>query len=247
MTSSTDLVQDSVRTPVEADGTKPEVVLPAADQGTGGETLGEGDAGTTSRPWMAQLPDDLKVNAELAKHATLGDYVKSTLAAKPDGKEGEVETPPAQKEPVKYTFEKSLDADSDPFGTITGSLRETLEGSGVPEDVAVKVIDSLMGAQASSMKQLVETGKDWCEGQLKKTWGSEYKEKRAAMTRAYVALVEPGSELAAALDRTGASINPAVAELLSRIGSSIGEDGALPSNRSGGAGGKSRVPVTYPE
>jgi len=217
---------------------------PAGNQSTGGTTP-EGGQGTTNPSWMAQLPSDLKTDPDLAKYATLGEFVKSTKG-KSDGNkapDGEAK----KTEPVKYRFEKSLGEESDPFGLITGSLKETLEASQVSEEVALKVIDALDKAQKGSTTQLVEKGKTWCEAQLKKSWGDQYEANRKAMTRAYVSLVGQGTDLAAALDRTGASINPAVAELLSRIGKSIKEDGSVPSNRTGGTGRNPRVPVHYPD
>lgn len=223
---------------------------PAGNQSTGGTTP-EGGQGTANPSWMAQLPSDLKEDPEvmaiLANSPTIGDYVRATIKReKSDGNkapDGEAK----KTEPVKYRFEKSLGEEADPFGLITGSLKETLEASQVSEEVALKVIEALDKAQKGSTTQLVEKGKTWCEAQLKKSWGDQYEANRKAMTRAYVAMVGQGTDLAAALDRTGASINPAVAELLSRIGKSIKEDGSVPSNQTGGTGRNPKVPVHYPD
>ena len=92
--------------------------------------------------------------------------------------------------------------------------------------VAEKIFDTLSEGHKGTMSDLLTKGKDWCEAQLKKSWGDQYEAKRKAMTRAYIALVQSDKDLAGALDRTGASINPAVAELLSRVGESIKEDGS---------------------
>jgi len=219
---------------------------PEGDQSTG-DTTQKGERGTTSPAWMAQLPNDLKNEADLQQYATLADFVRSTKQAKSDGSE-EAEGDTKETEPITYEeFEKSLDADSDPFGVISESLKTTLEASSVPKEVAEKVFDAISEAQNGSMKQLVEKGKDWCEAQLKKSWADQYDAKRKAMSRAYVALVQPDSDLAKALDRTGASINPAVAELLARIGESIEEDGSIGSNTTGSKGRNPRVPVRYPD
>jgi hypothetical protein len=219
--------------------------LPDGTQSTGNTQ--KGDTGTTSPAWMAQLPNDLKDEADLQQYATLADFVRSTKQAKTDGSEG-TEGDTKETEPITYEeFEKSLDADSDPFGVISESLKTTLESSSVPKEVAEKVFDAISKAQNGSMQQLVERGKDWCEAQLKKSWADQYDAKRKAMSRAYIALVQSDKNLADALDRTGASINPAVAELLSRIGESIEEDGSIGSNTTGSNGRNPRVPVNYPD
>lgn len=219
---------------------------PEGNQSTG-EITQKGEEGTTSPAWMAQLPNDLKNESDLQRYASLADFVRSTRQTKPDGSEdGEGTT--KETEPVVYDkFEKSLDADSDPFGVISESLKTTMEASSVPKEVAEKVFDALSEAQNGSMQQLVEKGKDWCEAQLKKSWADQYDSKRKAMSRAYIALVQSDKDLANALDRTGASINPAVAELLSRIGESIEEDGSIGSNATGSKGRNPRVPVNYPD
>lgn len=212
-----------------------------------GKTPPVGGEGSTSPGWMAQLPNDLKNLDDLKQFATLGEYVHHVRNGGANGSGGE-QTPSAN-EPVKYeNFEKNLGDENDPFGTVGEALKGILESSGVAKEVAEQVFDTLGGAQASAAKELVEKGKDWCEANLKKAWGTEYEAKRRAMSRAYLALVEGDKELASALDRTGASINPAVAELLSRVGASIREDGSMPSNLSGGKPGRDpRVPVNYPD
>lgn len=219
---------------------------PEGTQSTGESTLG-GVTGTASPAWMAQLPNDLKNEADLQQYATLADFVRSTRG-KTDGSEGS-ESDTKGTQPVKYEkFEKGLDADSDPFGMITESLKGMLEESGVSQAVAEKVFDTLSEAHKGTMNDLITKGKDWCEAQLKKSWGDQYETKRKAMTRAYIALVQSDKDLAGALDRTGASINPAVAELLSRVGESIKEDGSFPSNSTtSGDGRNPRVPVRYPD
>ncbi|MGE0075336.1 MAG: hypothetical protein AB7S52_08925 [Sphaerochaetaceae bacterium] len=232
----------------DADGMENrETVLPADNQSNGEAILEDGKAATYS--WIAQVPADLKADPRvleiLNKSPTIGDYVRATLDL--DGSEGQGEGTKGN-EPVKYdNFEKSLDADSDPFGVISDSLKTTLESSNVPKEVAEKVFDALSVAQNGSMRQLVDKGKDWCEAQLRKSWADQYETKRKAMSRAYIALVQSDKELASALDRTGASINPAVAELLARIGQSIEEDGSVGSNATGSKGRDPKVPVRYPD
>jgi len=59
---------------------------PEGTQSTGESTLG-GVKGTASPAWMAQLPNDLKNEADLQQYATLADFVRSTRG-KTDGSEG---------------------------------------------------------------------------------------------------------------------------------------------------------------
>lgn len=247
-------ITDGTNTVVEPDVTGAPVTDGTEQQGLGqpeevqstGEVVDK-DKGTTSPSWMAQLPNDLKNESDLQQYATLADFVRSTREAKTDGSESKEPTT-EEIVPTKYeNFEKSLEADTDPFGVVSDSLKTTLEDSGVSKEVAEKVFDSLTEANNGSIQQLLEKGKDWCEATLKKSWGDQYETKRKAMSRAYVALVEPDADLAKELDRSGASINPAVAELLSRIGQSIEEDGTITSNRSGTNARDPKVPVRYPD
>ena len=234
-----------------ADGKGGDNTLPEGSQSDGKDTQ-KSDKGSAEPAWLAQVPSDLKADPEVLKllrdSPTIGDYIKATLKVNDDGSKKTGEEAKGN-EPVFYEeFEKKLDSDADPFGVISDSLKEVLQGSNIPKDVAEKVFDSLSESQNKSTTQLIEKGKDWCEAQLKKNWGDDYDSKRKAMTRAYVSLVKPESDLAKALDKTGASINPAVAELLSRIGESIKEDGSVGSNQSGGGTGRdSKVPVHYPD
>lgn len=220
---------------------------PEGTQSTGENTL-EGGKGTTRPAWMAQLPSDLKDDAELQGFATLGDFVRGMKQQNSDGNKDVDSQSDQETEPVKYEdFAKRLDEENDPFGVVSETLKTSLETLRLPKEDAEKVFDALQQAQTDSVTQLVEKGKDWCEAQLKKTWGKDYAENRRAMTRAYVALVQGDEKLSQLLDNTGASINPAVAELLSRVGKSIAEDGSIPSNLTGGKGRNPRVPVNYPD
>jgi hypothetical protein len=227
---------------------------PEGTQSTGDSTQKGGNGSTKPYgSWIAQLPSDLKEDEEvmeiLKDSPTIGDYVRKTLSKQDGSKAKEADQKNGHEtEPVKYeNFEKSLDADSDPFGVISESLKTTLEESGVSQEAAEKIFDAVAKSQDGSMRQLIEKGKDWCEAQLKKSWGDQYETKRKAMSRAYIALVQSDEALANALDRTGASINPAVAELLSRIGESIAEDGSISSNSTRTNGRNPRVPVHYPD
>ena len=180
-------VEPEVKGAPETDGKEQQGLgQPEGTQSTGENTL-EGVKGTASPAWMAQLPNDLKNEADLQQYATLADYVRSTMG-KTDGSEGS-ESDAKGTQPVKYEkFEKGLDPDSDPFGMITESLKGMLEESGVSQAVAEKVFDTLSEAHKGTMSELITKGKDWCEAQLKKSWGDQY-EERKAMTRAY-ALVQ---------------------------------------------------------
>lgn len=223
---------------VENDGT----------QQSGGkpESVQNGDAGVAGNgstkaihPWMAQLPDDLKTDPELGDYKSLAGYVRA-MKGKADGneeEEGETE--------LQYNFEKTIAEDSDPFGEVTKELKDYLRQSKVPEDVAEGLFDKLNDAESKSAKKLIEKGGKWVEEKLKKEWGDDYEKKRKDMTRAYKTLVEPGSDLARGLDRTGASINPFVAEIFSRIGENIKEDGNISSNQTGGGKPAGGVPVDY--
>jgi len=249
--SDSTLTEPDVTLAGGADGKGGENTLPEENQ-SGGTDTQKSEKGFTEPAWLAQVPSDLKKDPEVLKRLmdspTIGDYIKATLKGKEEGSKEPGEEAKGNEPIVYEEFVKKLDADADPFGVISDSLKEILQGSNVPKDVAEKVFDSLTESQNKSTTQLLETGKDWCEAQLKKNWGDEYDSKRKSMTRAYVSLVKPESELAKALDKTGASINPAVAELLSRIGESIKEDGSVGSNQSsGGTGRNPNVPVHYPD
>ena len=200
--------------------------------------------------WLDQMPKDLKADKELmkllSKNPTIGDYVRASYQK--DGKPGEVETVEG-KEPVQYEdFVKSLGVESDPFGLVGETLKTKLSNLGVTKEKAEEIFDSISEANQKTMKDFVEKGIPWCEGQLKDKWKDNYDPNHKAMNRATKALYEAHPELAEQLDRTGASINPAVAEAFAFFGYSIKEDGSVGSNLSGGGSGRSvKVPVIYPD
>ena len=227
----------------ETDGTDQKVAEPEGTQEKGKE--GVVDSEVSIPAWMAQNKGDLKTNEELAKHKTVDELSRAYLemlkgnSSEPKAKAEEAEKP-------KYEFEKTLDADSDPFGEISNTMKSFLEESKVPPDVAEKLFDKVNEAYGASRKQLLEKGDKWCEKRLKETWGDEFDTKKKAVNRAYVALVKERPELAKGLDNTGASINPFVAEVFALIGQNLREDGSFASNQTGAAkrnpGG---VPIDY--
>ncbi|NBK22878.1 MAG: hypothetical protein EOM68_12710, partial [Spirochaetia bacterium] len=91
---------------------------PEGTQSTGESTLG-GVKGTASPAWMAQLPSDLKDDAELQGFATLGDFVRGMKQQNSDGNKDVDSQSDQETEPVKYEdFAKRLDEENDPFGVV---------------------------------------------------------------------------------------------------------------------------------
>lgn len=220
-------------------------------QAQNGESGVAGEAEPTPK-WIEQVSKDLKndpnVYEELKKHPTITDYVKAQQEKTQQGKEsGSGEPAGGEKQPSNYDdFTKTLAEEYDPYGLLSGTLKEQLAQAGVPKDKAEAVYDTLNTASEETLRQMLDKGGKRCEEVLKERWGDQYEEKKAAMTRAYKALaVEPGSDLGRGLDRTGASINPYVAEVFSAIGENIKEDGTIHSSKTGGGKPAGAIPIDY--
>lgn len=201
--------------------------------------------------WLAQLPKDLKGDAKtielLSKSQTIGDYVRATLQNQPGNLEP---NEPKVDEPMVYddSFVSKLSDESDPFGLMTKSLKDTLQKNKVPAEGAKEVFETLAAAQQASQKDFMEKGIPWCENELKKFWGNDYENQRKAVTRGTLALQQFDPTLISDLDKTGATITPAVARVIAIIGNNVKEDGSIGSNNSRGNGGTNRdVPIKYPK
>ena len=222
----------------------------AADGSDGQKGQPDGDnAGTkgaaASPAWMSQLPADLKGNEQLSQYATMGDAIKALMAA------GEKKDEPAKKdnaEPVKYeNFAKKFETDDDPLGDIGAGLVEHLQKKGVSQSEAEELFDSLSATFKTAKGNMLTKGKELCEKAVKAQWGNEYDAKRALMAKGYQALGDSDGSLQKALDQSGASLAPAVWELLSRVGQLVSEDDGTPFRGTGAAGKQNPdgVPVDY--
>lgn len=211
-----------------------------------------GSNSTQQPSWLAQLPKDLKEDEEtiklLSESKTIGDYVKSTLQ-KQKGTEEEGSKKEEDK-PMVYgdTFDSKIPEHNDPFGILTNTLKDTLQKNKVSPEVAKEVFKTLTESQETSNKTFLEQGKTWCESELKKIWKDDYNAQRKAVTRGTLALQKFDPELLGELDKTGASITPAVARVIAIIGNNVKEDGSIGSNETRGKHQRdSRVPVVYPK
>lgn len=219
----------------------PETVVDGSGAGVIPEANGSGSAGSTPA-WMAQLPNDLKGNEGLAQYKTLGDAIKGLMENKT-----EVKTEETKKEPVKYeNFGRKFDTNVDPFGDFANGMVDYLQTKGVNQADAEELFDSIGKTYADAQKKMLEKGKEYCEKAVKAQWGNEYESKRNLMIRGYQSLGDADGSLQKALDESGASLVPAVWELLSRVGSMVSEDSGSPVR--GTAGGKALpdgVPIDY--
>ena len=199
-------------------------------------------AKVTAPAWMAQLPGDLKTNEQLSRYATLGDAIKSLMEG---NKQQEEPKQPEKAEPVKYeNFAAKFSPEDDPLGDLGTGVTEYLQGKGIPQKDAEDLVTALSGVMATAKESMISKGRELCEKAVRAEWGNDYDSKKALMARGYQALGDTDGSLQKALDACGASLTPAVWELLSRVGQLVSEDQGSPysgrgSGRSGG------VPVDY--
>ncbi|MPM92906.1 hypothetical protein SDC9_140042 [bioreactor metagenome] len=237
--------QQNVQTPAGTDPNSTPGNLPNGEQTNATPETKQ----TTAQKWMAQLPDELKGNENLAKYSSLGEALKGLLdGSKPntnEGGEGSQETPPE----IDYKFTKSFVEGADADGSLSKKLTETLKSLKLSQDQAEPIFNALVEYQNSNIESFYTKGKDMCEKALKQEWGDEYDGKYASMKRAYDQLVPKDSEIDKGLKLTGAHNNPFVAQLLAEIGESINEH--TPPGRSSVGSQKtsgflSRENETYP-
>ena len=232
----------------------PEAVVDS--DGTGAAKMDEAPAAAEVKTpaWMAQLPKEMRNDPELAKYRTMGDAFKD-LKAKAEGKgaepveaapEGEQETE-TKTVPTEYSnFAKRLSDGNDPMGVYTDSMVEGLQGMGIPQSQAEAIIELMDKAQNTATERFVSEGKKLTEQILQRQWGKDYQSKRALMAKGYMALGDADGSLQKALDSQGASLSPAVWELISRVGGLVSEDRAVASVKGAAAQAKDPdMPVTY--
>lgn len=224
-------------------------------QGTGAAENSEADKPQMQTPaWMAQLPKEMRNDPELAKYRTMGDAFKD-LKARAEGNEGKpvAESSEGKQEagegsvPVNYNnFAKRLSEGNDPLGDYTDSMIEGMQGLGIPQDKAEAIMELVDKSQNKATEHYVQEGKKFTETILQKQWGKDYQSKRALMAKGYMALGDSDGSLQKALDEQGASLSPAVWELVSRVGSLVAEDKAVTSDKGKQAEQKNPdVPVVY--
>lgn len=225
----------------------PEGVPAGTTDGSVGANAPESENGTGSAAptpaWMAQLPNDLKDNEGLAQYKTLGDAIKGLMGNKTEPAKQET-----KKEPAKFeNFSKKFDTSVDPFGNLSEMTVKYMEGKGMSQEEAEEFFDAMSDNYKVAQKEMIEKGREYCEKAVKAQWGNEYESKRNLMSKGYQALGDTDGSLQKALDESGASLAPAVWELLSRIGALVSEDNGSPVRGTGGAGKKlpDGVPIDY--
>lgn len=225
---------------LESQGTKgtdgQEVKLDSGDQIGDSSVEGKGPANGTG--WTTSLPKELRGLIDTGKYPTLAAYVQahangSGKEEKPGQEEDEnKETGSSETETDYSGFTAKFADDFDPFGYGTEALVGVLKECNVPLETARKVFDVIEQSRVRSTSQLLEKGKEYCDSQCKEMWGTDYDANRNAMTRGVVALVGDDQVMKEMLDATGASINPAVAELFKRVGLLLKEGTPARSNGS---------------
>ena len=236
-----------------------------SEAGTGAAKEQNADEATEqvkTRPWMAQLPKEQRNDPELAKYRTMGEGFKDLQnqvrqlneelgrlkgEAQTDLKDNGEQPQEGKEVPIKYNdFAVRLSEGNDPMGVYTDSMVEGLEGLGIPQDKAEARIGLMDKAQNTATERFVNEGKKLTETILQRQWGKDYQSKRALMAKGYMALGDGDGSLQKALDEQGASLSPAVWEVLSRVGNLVSEDKAVGSDKGRQAVAKDPdVPVTY--
>lgn len=207
--------------------------------------------GQQSPAWMAQLPKDLRSDPELARHRTMGEaikYLKEKAEGKTseEGNAGQTDAKSQEKVPVKYeNFAKKLNESNDPFGTVTESIVAELQRQGLDQASAESIVEKLDGAFTDGTSKLVQEGVKHTEAVMHRMWGRDYDTRRRDMAKGYAALDDVDGSLQKRLDAEGASLSPAVWELISRVGRLVSEDSAASSRAGQSKARDPEVPVEY--
>lgn len=247
----------------------PEMGKAVEQAGTAPAVSGEGEAPATEEgntvatavqtpAWMAQLPKEMRDDPELAKHRTMGEAIKYLKAEASKGNSqpesdaqahqgGDApEASGEQATPINYeNFAGHLSENNDPFGTITEGLVSKMQELGIPQAEAENILTAIDKAQTSGLERMVQEGSKHTEAVCRKRWGKDYESNRRAMARGYQALGDSDGSLQKMLDSEGASLSPAVWELLARVGRMTAEDSASTSRAGQGEPRNPEVPVTY--
>lgn len=216
---------------------------------------GSGEEAVQSPAWMAQLPKDLRNDPELAKHRTMGEAIRYLKEQASEGKtaqegqadaQGHEEQPAGEKVPVKYeNFAKRFDDRNDPFGNVTDEIVGTLQELGIEQPVAEGLVERLDKAFSAGTEKMVQEGVKHTEAVMRRQWGKDYDVRRRSMAKGYQALGDADGSLQRRMDSEGASLSPAVWELLSRVGRLVSEDSSASSRAGQMQPRNPDVPVTY--
>ena len=197
--------------------------------------------GVALKPWMAQLPGDLKTNEYLSQFPTQGAAIKALMDAKDDAGPGQKED--EKKEPVKYeNFGAKLSEEDDPLGYIGTGMADYLQGKNVKQQDAEEMVKALSGVITNAKTEMIKKGRELCENAIRAEWGKDYDTKRALVARG-VQAVDPDGSLQKKMDSSGVSLMPVFWEFCSRVGHLIGEDQSSPQGAAGKKAGG--VPIDY--
>ena len=199
-----------------------------ADNATKPAAAGEG---SKNPGWMGMLPDELKQDEELAKYDSIGSYVKAMKAR--------TATAPKQPEtvPVEYDdkFAARLGSIADPLGDVTATVKRQLGAIGVPQDKAEAFVKALDEGYTKAFERYQKEGSAWRDAQLAHRWGEQAKTKTNLANRAFKLVVGDDEALAKELAESGTTTNPAMWDVMSRVGAMLGDDAMAFSKESGTA------------
>lgn len=216
------------------------------DGSVGREGQPESTNATTAalKPWMAQLPGDLKTNEYLSQFPTQGAAIKALMEAKDAVKQPEPEKKEeAAAEPVKYeNFGAKLATEDDPLGYIGNGLADYLQGKNIQQKDAEDLVNAFSGVLSSAKTEMLKKGRELCEDAIRAEWGKDYDTKRAFVARG-VQAVDPDGTLQAKMDSSGVSLMPVFWEFCSKVGQLVAEDRGTPYSAPGKKQGG--VPIDY--
>ena len=196
------------------------------------------------KPWMAQLPGDLKTNEYLSQFPTQGAAIKALMEAKDAVVQPETATEtPQEPEAVKYeNFGAKFDSEDDPLDYLGPGLAEILQGKNMKQKDAEDVVKSYSKVWKDARGKMIEKGRELLENHMHNAWGKEYDTKRALVARG-VQAVDPDGSLQKKMDNSGVSLMPVFWEFCSRVGQLVAEDQGTPYSAPGRKPGG--VPIDY--
>ena len=191
--------------------------------------------------WMAQLPDDLKTNEALAKHATIGDVSKGflDLSGKLDGSvkvPGEEATDKEKSSffnaigrpetADKYEFTRpDLPAGIEYDEAQEKTFREAAHTLGLSQSQAKALFDDFNQNAVKAHKEYsdaLEKTKEEAVVELKKDWGEKFDGNVEVARRAMSEF--GGPEVVRFMETSGLGNNPILVKLFNQIGIAMSED-----------------------
>jgi len=203
---------------------------------------------TPPRPWMAQLPDDLKMDAELGKHETLGALAKDYKARMAEL--AAIERPPAKIEEYELKLPE-LPEDLKGMFANDSEFDATFRKKAIEAGLTKKQAAALYGIYHQAAADKVQAAQrqyrqtqEEAANALKKDWGDKF-DAKVEMVNRFIR-DNATEKVKDFFDKSGLGNQPEMIEWVAGLAEKFGEHGSGPASTTPPADAGSVLKAMYP-